>query len=427
MLDPSAKKVAAGELASQRDKRRGEKQERSLQRRARITDAAIEVLALHGVAGLTHRLVARTAGVSLAATTYYFDTKFDIVADASKRTLQNYSEAFRRAAARLTAEPGDPARFKQFVVKLVHNAASRDKIQALCWAEIVLDAHRHQESLDLTRQWFAELRDVWLEIAESSVVPLPDEVSRSAIDVVIGLLLVTLALDLKPAQVDEILLSDGSPLELWAIPQSMKSHKTEPRRTSQKSAETREKIITSAIEGLLTEGAGAIAYRSIAARAGITAAGPFYHFPKIDELLSAAQLRLFQDSKERYRAVAAEIGGVVDTERLIDRTATVLVREATQFGGENLASYAIWLQAARNSELRPMIWNAIVDQYQAWHRLLQPLKPNQRPFDAFIAFSGFVGKQVRILSTGSMLEDLASVRSELARDLTALIESDFWL
>jgi AcrR family transcriptional regulator len=427
MMDSDATKTKAIKRQTRPAKRRGEKQERSLQRKIRITDAAIEVLALHGIAGLTHRLVAQTAGVSLAATTYYFDTKFDIVAEASKRTLQGYSEAFHRAAARFKVEPGDPSRFRHFVVRLVHNAAIRDKIRALCWAEIVLDAHRHDESLQLTRQWFAELEDVWFEIAECAGVGQPDEISRSAIDVAIGLLLVTLALDLTPDQVNEILMGGGDPLEICAIAPLDKAAPIPPRRSSKKAAETREKIIRSAIDGLLADGAGAIAYRSIAARAGITAAGPFYHFPTIGGLLAAAQQRLFEDSKERYRAVAAEIGSIVDTERLIDRTATVLVREATQYRGENLASYAIWLQAARNPELRPMIWSAISDQYRAWHRLLQPLMSNPRPLDALLAFSAFVGKHVRILSTGSTLEDLALVRSEFAQDLTALASSDFWL
>jgi len=57
---------------------RGSKQERSIARRGRIAEAAIEVLATHGVAGMTHRLVAQRACVSLAATTYYYNTKFDI-------------------------------------------------------------------------------------------------------------------------------------------------------------------------------------------------------------------------------------------------------------------------------------------------------------------------------------------------------------
>lgn len=407
--------------------RRGEKQERSLQRRESITDAAIEILALYGVAGLTHRLVARSAGVALAATTYYFNGKFDIVAEASRRTLQGYSDAFHRTAARFKAQPSDPARFRSFVVRLIRNAADRDRIRALCWAEITLDAHRHRESLDLTRQWFAELDGVWFEIAQAAGVERPGEIARSAIDMVIGLLLVTMALGVTPAQVDDVLVHDGDPLTAWRINPQADLVAIPARRASRKSANTRERIILAAIDGLLTDGPGAIAYRSIASRAGITPAGPFYHFPTIEELLAAAQLRLFEDSKERYRAVAAEAGGILDAEGLVDRTTTVLVREATQYAGENLATYALWLQAARNPDLRPMIWNAVADQIVAWRRVLGMLTPQQRPIDGLLAFSTFVGKHIRILSTGSTMADLTSIRRELDRELVALLRRDFWL
>jgi AcrR family transcriptional regulator len=408
-------------------RRRGEKQERSIQRRGRIADAAIEILALHGVSGLTHRLVARKANVSLAATTYYFDTKFDIVAEASKRTLQGYIDAFHRAAERFKQEPKDRARFSAFAAKLVHNAVGRDRIRALCWAEITLDAHLHRESLELTRQWFSGLADVWFEMAEASGFQQPRETARSAIDLVIGLLLVATSLGLTAEQVDAVLLGGVDPLTAWKVDRKDAALPVLPQRQSKKSLETRSRIINAAIDVLVADGPEALTYRTVATRAGITSAGPFYHFPTIDALLAAAQLRLFEDSKQRYREVAAEIGDILDAERLIDRTATVLVREATEFSGNNLASYAIWLQASRKPELRQMIWSAVSDQYRAWDRLLTPLSTGKRPIDPLLAFCIFVGMHVRILSTGSTLEDLAQVRREFARDFAALTRSTYWL
>lgn len=407
-------------------KRRGQKQERSLQRRGRIAGAAIEILALHGISGLTHRLVARKANVSLAATTYYFDTKFEIVAEASKLTLQGYIDAFHRAVLRFKNQPDDPALLRAFAAKLVHNAVSRDRIRALCWAEITLDAHRHPESLKLSRQWFSSLADVWLEMAEASGFEQPHEVARSAVDLVIGLLLVATSLGLSAEQVDAVLIGGKSPITAWKVDRIEHVSPKPPPRPSQKAMATRNNIIDAAIDVLVTEGPSALTYRMVATRAGITPAGPFYHFPTIDALLAAAQLRLFEESKQRYREVAFEIGEILDAERLIDRTTTVLVREATEFSGHNLASYAIWLQASRQPELRQMIWSAISDQYLAWDRLLGPLSIEKRPIDALLAFCTFVGMHVRILSTGSTLEDLAQVRREFARDFNALTSSTYW-
>lgn len=407
-------------------RRKGEKQDRSIQRRAHIAEAAIEALALHGIAALTHRLVARKAGVPLAATTYYFDSKFDIVAEAYRRTLQGYIEAFHRAAARFRSQADGPVRFREFAVQLVRNAASRDRIRALCWAEVTLDAHRHEESLSLTREWFDEMSGVWLEICQAAGLARPAETSRSAIDLVIGLLLIATSLGLTPNQVDMVLEGGANPLTAWNVPQLGPPGTAPQRRESRKAAATREKIILAAIEALIEGGPDAVSYHAVASLAGIARAGPFYYFPTIDGLLAAAQQRLFEDSKQRYRAVAAEVGGELDVERLIDRTSTVLVRESTEFSAHNLASYAMWLQAARNPELRPMVWSAIADQYAAWQRLLAVLTPTQRPIDPLLLLSLFVGKHVRILSAGSPFEDLAMIRSELARDIRDLVRSEFW-
>lgn len=406
---------------------RGQKQERSLQRRSRITDAAIDVLAMHGVSGLTHRLVARRAEVSLAATTYYFHSKFDIVTEASRRALQGYTDAFARTASRLSAHQPDPAQFRRLAVRLLCNAVSRDRLRALCWAEITLDAHRHPESLALTRQWFEELAQAWTDIAQGCGLPLPEETARSAIDLVIGLLLLLLALDLTAEQIEAVLLDEADPLTAWTSAARDSGASAVPVKHGRKALETRKRIIDAAIEVLVSDGPGAVTYRTVAARGGLTPAGPFYHFPTIDGLISAAQRRLFEESKQRYREVAAEIGHPASAEQVIDRTATVLVREATQFAGHNLASYAIWVQAARSSGLRPLVWSVLFDQYRAWDRLLAPLAPARKSLDPLIAFCLFVGMQVRILSTGSDLEALTRARSEFAQDFQALLDGGFWL
>jgi DNA-binding transcriptional regulator YbjK len=60
-------------------------------RRDRIAAAAIEVVAEHGVPGLTHRAVAAAAGVPVGSTTYHFATLDDLLSvalhDASQRNI----------------------------------------------------------------------------------------------------------------------------------------------------------------------------------------------------------------------------------------------------------------------------------------------------------------------------------------------------
>lgn len=411
---------------AKKSKIRGFKQERSIARRTLIAEAAIEVIADHGIAGLTHRLVAQRAGVSLAATTYYFDTRFDILAEASKLTLEGYSTALHDVAQRMRASAAQPDAFRRLAVRLVRSAAMRNRTRTKCWAEILLDARRHPESLTLARHWFAELEKIWLGIAAASDVGDLAATARSGIDHVLGMLFLTLALGLSENQIDAVLQEGADPLACWEV-QSELSETQPTTGRSRKAAETRERIISATVDLLVSDGPGAITYRSIASRAALTPAGPFYYFPTIAGLLASAQQRLFAASKARYREVAGTDQGQMFTiERLVDRTAAVLLREATEFAGNNLAVYAIWIGADREPEIRPAIWSIIKDQHLAWQHILGRLMPDQRPLDALLAQALFVGKLVRLLATGSKLEDLALIRAEFSHDLGRLVHGEFW-
>lgn len=385
-----------------------------------MVDAIVTLMASHGIAGLTHRLVAREAGVSLAATTYYFDSKFDMVAAASNRVLHGYTEAFRRAAT-----SGRNGTVRDYVVRLLINAVGRDQTGAACWTEIMLDAPRHAESLALAREWFAGLAVIWQDIALATGAADPQATARSAIDTMIGLLLAVLALGLTQAQVAAVLLNGAPALETWAPPAP--APVLQPAKPGRKSAGTQDKIIAAAIAILTREGSAGVSYRTVAIQAGLTLAGPAYHFPTVDSLLAAAQAQLFNDSKQRYRLAAAMDGGPHDLERLIDRTAVVFLREVTAFADQNLANFTVWLEASRRPELRPMIWNSIADQIRSWKHVLDDMGADVRPLDALLPQCIFIGKLIRLLATGSSMEAMETVRREFAGDLTALAQRRFWL
>lgn len=67
-------------------------------RREAILDATIRLLSRHGPAGVTHRAVAAQAGVPLAATTYYFASKEELLGEALRRMAAE--EVARLEAAR---------------------------------------------------------------------------------------------------------------------------------------------------------------------------------------------------------------------------------------------------------------------------------------------------------------------------------------
>lgn len=76
-------------------------------RRLRILEVTLDVIAEHGVAGTTHRKVAAAADVPLGAMTYYFTGLADLFTSAFTLLAQRWGDAFEAA---MTAVPdgGDP-------------------------------------------------------------------------------------------------------------------------------------------------------------------------------------------------------------------------------------------------------------------------------------------------------------------------------
>lgn len=418
---------ASGDLPAQRPARaRATRQKRSVDRQNRIAEAAIAVIAQHGIAGVTHRLVAREAGVSLAATTYHYETKLDIIADASAQLLHGYTEAFRRFLERRAERPA--LSFRDFAMRVVANAAGRDRMATLAWCEIILDAARHSEARMFAGQWFGRLHEIWREIAVALGVDDPVPVARTAIDIVIGLIFVVVPLGLSEAQVEAALFDGGDPAALWAPSAPQGDVAPAAPRGGRKADETRARILDAAIAILIDEGPGAISYRAVATRAGLSAPAPIYYYPSVETLLNAAQIRLFEASKDRYRMTMASVDySALDIERLADLTAAVFLREATEYGPVSLAGYPIWLEAARHPSLRSTLWAAIADQNEAWGRLLSRFDRPPGGIDPLLIQGLFRGKLIRILATGAELTDLADVRGSFAALLRAIVTTGDWV
>ena len=127
--------------------------------------------------------------------------------------------------------------------------------------------------------------------------------------------------------------------------------------------------------------------------------------------------------KERLQTVITDVDlATLDADQLIDVTTSILHREATENAANNLASFAIWLEAARVKELRPMVWSSVAEQIQGWNRLLQAVKPTSKPIDGLLFHATYTGILIRLISTGSRNSDLALVRKELVHSLNTLLK-----
>lgn len=406
-----------------RPHRRLTKQDRSTARQNRITEGAIVAISRHGMGGVTHRRVASEAHVSLAATTYYYETKSDIIADASRTLLARYVDAFRRFAS--SPKQGNQLSFRDFALKLVFNAAGKHKVETLAWCEILVNAARDDAMRELARVWFTTLDDLWQDIACMLGVEDVQNATVSAIDTVIGLLFTVIPLGLSEEEM-RILLETGS-LGTINPPFQISVPSISVDIGGKKSDGTRERILSAAAELIVREGIEALTFRNISERAGLTAAAPTYYFPSISALCNAAQGRLFDMTRHRYRGDAGTGDHASLTkDHLIDLLTTVFLREATEFRDLSLACYPVYVQAHRDPTLRPGLWALNTENIERWTKLLTNIAPNATAFDRWMLYAAFVGKLIRVLTTTPTTRELSKTRSEFAYEVNALIERRRW-
>jgi TetR/AcrR family transcriptional regulator len=94
-------------------------QQRAVETRASLVDAALEVFASYGFEGATTREIARRAGVALAALPYHFTTKealWKAAADRIFGLLQEHFEAHRRDMERADPQSRLRVLLREFVV-----------------------------------------------------------------------------------------------------------------------------------------------------------------------------------------------------------------------------------------------------------------------------------------------------------------------
>jgi DNA-binding transcriptional regulator YbjK len=124
-------------------------------RKARILDAALDVIAAQGVARTTHRAVAARAGVPLGSVTYHFDGLAELLAQAFGRHVEQQSALFEALFAGVEGRE----RFLAVLVDLVCGRPGRERAAVLGF-ELHLAALRDPALRTLTEGWTRESRAV---------------------------------------------------------------------------------------------------------------------------------------------------------------------------------------------------------------------------------------------------------------------------
>ncbi|MEU7478628.1 TetR family transcriptional regulator [Lentzea sp. NPDC042327] len=161
-------------------KARGEKKRRA------IVEATLRVIEREGVAGVTHRSVAREAGVPTTAPTYYFATLDDLLT----ATLLWSAEAMCDEVLKIIAV-GTPRE----IARSLARAVDEHRARTLAEYELYLLAGRRPELKPAARRW--------LDLAAEVAAPADPVAFRAFLAAIDGLLIQGLIADVAP-DVDEL-------------------------------------------------------------------------------------------------------------------------------------------------------------------------------------------------------------------------------
>lgn len=123
-------------------------------RRDRIIDACLDVVARSGVAGTSHRKVAAQAGVPLGAMTYYFDGMDDLLREAFTRFASTVSDRFER---RMNGA-ADAEAAREAVTTIILEDVHGDDRDLVLSHELYTLAAREPSYRSITSGWMARSR-----------------------------------------------------------------------------------------------------------------------------------------------------------------------------------------------------------------------------------------------------------------------------
>ena len=172
---------------------------RGVARRQAIIAATLSILRADGPDGVTHRTVAAAAQVPLAATTYYFSSKEDLLQEALKELAAEEVVRLEGLAEVVLGRPGRKDLVPTAAAALAGALlAERDGMPAKF--AVYLEAARHPALREATAHWIAAFRDLAERLLVAAGAPEPEEGAALLVAAVDGMMLHGLATGQAPAE-----------------------------------------------------------------------------------------------------------------------------------------------------------------------------------------------------------------------------------
>jgi TetR/AcrR family transcriptional regulator, regulator of biofilm formation and stress response len=133
-------------------------QRRGIQRRAAILQATLRILGREGAAAITHRAVAEEAGVPIAATTYYFSSKQDLLREALHLHAEKEAERVADATRMLGDAPLTVEVLGEHLAEFVDYGLGAGRQALIAEYELLLQAARDPDLEPLSRVFYDRIR-----------------------------------------------------------------------------------------------------------------------------------------------------------------------------------------------------------------------------------------------------------------------------
>jgi DNA-binding transcriptional regulator YbjK len=129
--------------------------------RAAIIEATIRLIGREGVDGVTHRAVAREAGVSLSSTTYHYTSRDEIVSEALRHVADQEIERIARDAEALAEGHADvPSIARALAAWLAEQVHGDDLLRVRAGYHLQLEAARRPELRAIHVAWGQAVRSL---------------------------------------------------------------------------------------------------------------------------------------------------------------------------------------------------------------------------------------------------------------------------
>jgi DNA-binding transcriptional regulator YbjK len=162
-------------------------------RKALVLDAAVEVIAEHGLEGVTHRAIAKAAGVPLSTTSYFFASLDDLIGAAVTVIADEVLEAVDSLVSEASGFTGTDVPVDEYIERLLDVVIAPRPRQVVVQFEAYLGTTRRPDLVDPVRRIVEGYEHAATTVLSALGAAEPEKVARHLIALLDGFALQRIA------------------------------------------------------------------------------------------------------------------------------------------------------------------------------------------------------------------------------------------